>query len=203
MSEMLTITLGRPVAAVRAIGAPGEMAAAMTESESDQGRPLAERIPVAAHVASTRPTDELRNQKAHLDQLCQMVGNIVKALQEHQQEAVASHRPEIAKLAVEIARKILMHEIARENYDIQAIVEEALKCAPARQNIVIRVNPEDLAQCQQLQRGNPDGPFAELVFAADWSIGRGECLVETPKGIVKSFVEEHLERISEMLQNVD
>ena len=203
MPEMLTITLGRPIAAVRATNAPAELPSATTQSENDQGRPIAKRTAVAAHVEPTCPTEELSKQEAHLDQLCRMVGNIVKELQKHQQEAVAGHRQEIAKLAVEIARKILMHEIARGNYDIQAIVEEALKCAPTRQNMVIRVNPEDLAQCQQLQRGHPDGPFAELVFAADWSIGRGECLVETPKGIVKSFVEEHLERISEMLQNVD
>ena len=44
--------------------------------------------------------------------------------------------------------------------------------------------------------------FTELEFTPDWSIGRGECLVETPKGIVKSFLEEHLERISEALQKV-
>ena len=74
---------------------------------------------------------------------------------------------------------------------------------PARQDIVIRLNPEDLPQCQQHQQENPDSPFAELEFTADWSVGRGECLVETPKGIVKSFIEEHLERISEALQKVE
>lgn len=175
----------------------------MAESGSNHRRPVAEGTGAAARVEPARPTEELRQQKAQLDQLCRMVGNIVKELQEHRQEVVAGHRQEIAKLAVEIARKILMHEIVRENYSIQAIVEEALKCAPTRQNMVIRVNPEDLARCQQIQRDNPDGPFTELVFAADWSIGRCECLVETPKGIVKSFVEEHLEHISEMLQSVE
>lgn len=203
MPKMLAITLEGPVAAVRAIGTSTRVPAAMAESERRRGQPLSERMGATTEVAPERPAEELRKQQAHLDRLCQLVGSIVRELQEHRQEAVAGHRKEIARLAVEIARKILRHEISNGNYDIQAIVEEALKCAPTRQNMVIRVHPEDLAQCQQIQRGHPDGPFAELAFAADWSIGRGECVVETPKGIVKSFVEEHLERISERLQNVD
>jgi len=81
-------------------------------------------------------------------------------------------------------------------------VEEALKESPTRRNIVVHLNPEDVAPCRELQRQNPQSPFAGLEFTADRSIGRGECLVETPKGIVTSFIEEHLERISEALQKV-
>ena len=66
-----------------------------------------------------------------------------------------------------------------------------------------RLNPEDLPGCRKLQEEGPENPFTELELTADWSIGRGECLIETPKGIVKSFIEEHLERIGEALQKVE
>jgi flagellar biosynthesis/type III secretory pathway protein FliH len=62
---------------------------------------------------------------------------------------------------------------------------------------VVRVNPEDLATCRSSSGKTPGTQFAELEMVADWSIARADCLVETPKGIVKSFVEEHLARIGE------
>jgi len=146
---------------------------------------------------------ELQQQKEELAQLLETVSGIAHGLNQLHEQTLASNRGEIAKLAVEIARRILMDRVGKGDYEIQAIVEEALKQAPTRQNIVIRLNPEDLPQCQQLQNQNPQSPLAELEFTADWSVGRGECLVETPKGIVKSFLEEHLERISEALQRVE
>lgn len=150
-----------------------------------------------------RIEEELQEQKAGLGQLCKTVGSMVEGFEKLREDAVAGHRTEIAKLAVEIARKILMYKVSRAEYDIQAIVEEALKRAPTRQNIVIRLHPEDLPHCQQLQQENPESPFADLEFTPDWSIGQGECVVETPKGIVKSFIEDHLERIAEALGKVE
>ena len=106
----------------------------------------------------------------------------------------------ISMLAVEIARKVLADRVNQGDYDMQPIIEEALKRAPTRQQMTIHVNPADLPLCQQLQQNNPDGHLAELNFTADWSVSRADCLVETPKGIVKSFVEDHLARISEALE---
>jgi flagellar biosynthesis/type III secretory pathway protein FliH len=145
----------------------------------------------------------LQPQKDELAHLMETVNGIADGLNKLHEETLACHRAEIAKLAVEIARKILMYKVGKGDYELQAIVEEALKRAPTRQNTVIRLNPEDLPRCQQLQRQNPQSPFAELELMADWSIGRAECLVETPKGIVKSFIEEHLERIGEALGKVE
>jgi len=146
---------------------------------------------------------ELDRQKGQFSQSCQTVNAIAANLDKLYQETLADNRADIVKLAVEIARKILHYKVSQGDYDIQAIVEEALKRAPARQNVVIRLNPEDLEPCQRYQQENPGNPFAELAFTADWSVGRGECLVETPKGIVKSFIEEHLEHIAEAFQKVE
>ncbi len=186
MPEMLTLKLVQPIAAVSLAGPPrGALPAPGGRRES---------------LEAPQAGQESEAQKAQLVQLCRTINSIASNLDKLHRETLARNHTEIARLAVEIARKILMSKAGKGDYDIQAIVEEALKRAPARQSIVIRLNPEDLSQCQQWQQENPEGPSAGLEFTADWSIGRGECLVETPKGIVKSFVEEHLERISEALQ---
>jgi flagellar assembly protein FliH len=164
------------------------------ERESPAGEP---ETPREACLAQ-----ELEQQKTQLAQLCQAVNSICAKLSKLHQETVTCNRAEIARLAIEIARRILPYRAGKGDYNLPGIIEEALKRAPTRQNLVIRLNPDDLPPCQRWQQENPESPLAELELTADGSIGRGECLVETPKGIVKSFIDEHLERISEALQKV-
>jgi len=197
--EMLKINLARPIAtagACRAAGGPAE------GGDASNQQALREQLAATMEAAQRRELEKIEAQRAELTGLCETVGAIRGKLDELHQETVARNRSDIAKLAIEIARKIVMHEIGRGDYDIQAIVEEALKRAPTRQDITIRVNPDDLSQCQQLQQARPDNSWAGLNFVADWSVARSDCLVETPKGVVKSFVEEHLERIGEALARV-
>jgi flagellar biosynthesis/type III secretory pathway protein FliH len=203
MPEPMTIQLARPIAGVRVLGTTGRAYADPASMEDNDGQAAAERIESAIQAERARMAAELERQKNRFSQSCQTVDALAANLEKLYQETMANNRADIVKLAVEIARKILKHKVSQGDYDIQAIVEESLKRAPTRQDIVIRLNPEDLGPCQRYQQENPGNPFAELAFTADWSIGRGECLVETPKGIVKSFIEEHLEHISEALQKVE
>jgi flagellar biosynthesis/type III secretory pathway protein FliH len=199
MPETLTINLARPVAALRVVdaaqGSPpsdkGSGGTAGTAAEHDPSRALKE------HLQNAKETEQHRQSLA---QSCRLIDSIAGKLNELYDQTLARNRGDIARLAVEIARKVLAGRISKGDYDLQPVIEEALKRAPARQEIVIRVNPEDLPQCQQLQRDNPDSQLADLNFAADWSIARADCLIETPKGIVKSFVEEHLARIADALE---
>lgn len=193
MPQMQTINLMQPIATACVIDAQQFRIA-------DCGLQIE---PTAANPKSEDLSEELQQQRDELARLLVTVNSIAGGLHTLHEQMLASNRVEIAKLAVEIARKILMYKVGKGDYEIQALVEEALKQAPARQNVVVRLNPEDLPRCQQLGQENPQSPLAELEFTADWSIGRGECLVETPKGIVKSFIEEHLERISGALQKVE
>lgn len=197
MSEALTLNLPRPVAGLRVVEEPGRAVLPPDPSMNAEAR---SQQPLAAPTDVLREAEALQQQKKSLAQLCETINTLAARLNDLHQQTVERHRADIARLAVEIARKILTRKIDQGEYDIQTIIEEALKCAPARQNLVVRVNPEDLATCQQFQRENPGTQFAELELVADWGIARADCLVETPKGIVKSFVEEHLARIGEALE---
>ena len=192
MSPMLTISLMQPIATVFVVD-PEQL-----RIEPPTSNPPSE----IRHPKSDDLQKELQQQKDALARLVETVNGVAAGLHKSYEQMLASHHGEIAKLAVEIARKILMYKAGKGDYEIQAIVEEALKQAPTHQNVVVRLHPEDLPRCQQFQRENPQSPLAELEFVADWSLGRGECLVETPKGIVQSFIEERLERISGALQKV-
>lgn len=201
MPEMLTINLAQPIAAVRIIHGADAVVNDRRAPQSVQDRPGAAEAAMQANPYSS--AEEREQQQAEIAALCRTVGSIADGLRKLHEGLLANNHTEIAGLAIEIARKILMHKVAKGEYDIQAIVTEALKRAPTRRNIVVRLNPEDLPRCRKLQEEGPENPFTELELTADWSIGRGECLIETPKGIVKSFIEEHLERIGEALQKVE
>jgi len=203
MPAMLTLQLGRQIGAVRLFSAAEEASAPPTPAQNSDERAATERIDSVIQAERARMAAELDRQKGQFSQSCQTVDAIAANLEKLYQDTLADNRADVVKLAVEIARKILQYKVSQGDYDIQAIVEEALKRAPARQNIVIRLNPDDLGPCQKYQQENPGTPFAELTFTADWSVGRGECLVETPKGIVKSFIEEQLGHIAEALQKVE
>jgi flagellar biosynthesis/type III secretory pathway protein FliH len=200
MTQMPTIYLRQPIVAASVVdAAQGRIA--------DCGLRIRDREPDPQPEIQSPPWDdpgqELQQQKDELERLLKTVGGITDSLHKLYEETLEGNRAEIARLAVEIAGRILTYKVGKGDYEIQGIVEEALKRAPTRQNVIVRLNPEDVSRCQQLQQADPQSPFAELELAADWNIGRGECLVETPKGIVRSFIEEHLEHISEALQKAE
>jgi flagellar biosynthesis/type III secretory pathway protein FliH len=198
--ETLAIQLARPLRAASVLDAASAPEGGTVDGTIDQ----ATGDPTEAAVRAQRPgaLKDIETQQDRLAQLCQTVNRIVGNLNTLYEETLAAHRSDIAKLSVEIARKILMYKTGQGDHDIRAIVEEALKRAPTRQNITVRVNPEDFSACQQLQQACPESPLAELNVVADGGIARADCLVETPKGIVRSFIEDHLERISEALVKV-
>jgi flagellar biosynthesis/type III secretory pathway protein FliH len=123
------------------------------------------------------------------------------AVQAIHEKMVAEQAQQIAHLAVEIARKILKSSVERGNYDIQAVVEEALKQAPMKHNVRVHLHPEDLANCKAIQEADGGGPLGAAELVADAGVGRAECVIETPKGSVESLIEEHLARVEEVLRS--
>ena len=148
-------------------------------------------------------TQDSEAQKTAFSQAYQALNAVVAKLNECYDKVFAEHKEEIAKLSVEIARKILMQKIDDGDYEIESIVKEALKNAPTRQDIVVHLNSEDFAQCQKAQQDEADGALAGIKFVSDPNIGRAECLLESPKGIIESLINEHLERVSKALKKAE
>ncbi|MBW8036088.1 MAG: hypothetical protein FVQ79_10775 [Planctomycetes bacterium] len=141
----------------------------------------------------------LEAEKSAYFQTCQTLNGLIAKFNQFCDTAFVSHKEEIAKLAVEIARKILMQKIDDGEYEIESIVKEALENAPSRQELVVKLNPEDLAILQKVQQDSSDEMLAGIKLVADANVKKAECIVESPKGIIKSLIDEHLEQISKAL----
>lgn len=183
MVTMLTVNLDRPIIS----------ATLLTDAAANGG---------GSHAVDPAVEAELNAQIERYRHSCDTLQNTIAQVNRFYEELVAGHSEAIARLSTEIARKVIMRNIQDGDYEIEAIVTEALKNAPHLEDGVIRLNPQDLTECQNLQQ-DTTGSLAGVELLADPAIGQGECVLESPKGIVRSLIDEHLERISTALAKTE
>jgi len=194
MTQTLTVHLEKPITSAKILD---DSAGGIGGKLSGRGR--ADSAVNAEQIL----TQDSEAQKTAFSQAYQAINVVVTKLNQFYDKLFVEHKEEIAKLSVEIARKILMQKVEDGAYEIQSIVKEALNNAPTRQDIVVHLNPEDFAQCQKAQQDEPDGALAGIKFVSDQNIGRAECLLESPKGIIESLINEHLERVGKALKKAE
>jgi flagellar biosynthesis/type III secretory pathway protein FliH len=140
--------------------------------------------------------EDLKIQKALYAQACQAIQAVADKFKETFESIFAQRNEEIAKLSVEIARKVLMRSVEEGDYKIESIISEIIKNAPAQNDLVVHLNPKDLSDIQKIGQE----VFSGVTFVPDNNIGPAECMLETPKGIIKSLIDEHLEQIGRALK---
>jgi flagellar biosynthesis/type III secretory pathway protein FliH len=189
MAGTFAVNLAKPIKSVRILNDyPGGVTGAMNPS---------------ADTEQLKLIEDLKAQKSLYSEVCRTLQDLTSKLNQFYNEVFASHKEEIARLSVEIARKILMRKVEDGDYEIETIVREAIKSAPTQQDLVVHLNPHDLAACQKAQQDDDSGTLAGIKFVADHSIGHAECVLESPKGIIELLIDEHLEQIGKALKKAE
>ena len=197
MGEDLTVRLSAPLAAVRVIG--------HTPSPRAQRRAQAGPGARGARAAgdeqlAAQMQQELDREKAELAGARQALTEALSQFDRHREQLFREAENQLLDLAVEIARKVLMQEIQAERHQIEPIVTEALQNLPARQQVVVHLNPRDMARCEIAGKTDDAENSESIRFVADPSIAPAQCVLETPEGTVDSNVDTHLQAISEALK---
>lgn len=193
MTDQLLISLSNTIESVMIL----DNCPASIESGSQldrRGNDLPEQI-----QDNSGPSD---TQQATFFNACRALNNAADKLHKLYEQTVTQQRAEIAKLATEIAGKILRHKIEKKDYEITSIIEDILKKSPSNQDIVIHLNPDDLAQCKKVIEKETKEVLDGIKLVADSNVGHAECILKSPKGIISSLIHEHLEQISEALGKV-
>ncbi len=189
MTRTLTVNLEKPITSAKFLG--------------DSVNAIGSKLSGYAQDNSQENTGQVLTQdskdKNEFSQACQAINDVITKLNQFYDKVFAEQKEEIARLSVEIARKVLIQKVEDGDYKIESIIKEALNNAPTRQDIVVHLNPEDLEECQKALKVDPNGALTDVKFVSDSKIGRAECLLESPKGIVESLINEHLERIGKAL----
>ena len=139
----------------------------------------------------------LQADRAALQQSCRAAAAAAEQLTQLRADLVAEAEEQLATLAVEIARKVLMQEIRAGRHEIDPIVAEALRHAPVRGDVTVRLNPQDHARCSAAAELPDNG--GHVRFLADPAVPPAECVLETSEGTIESSVEANLARVAEAL----
>jgi flagellar biosynthesis/type III secretory pathway protein FliH len=194
MSQILTVNLNKPISSAQFLD---------DHTKSDNIRSTCPVNRESDTDAVQTLKRDLESQKAVFSQACQTLNGVITKLNQFCDKLYAGHGEEIVRLSVEIARKILMQKVEDGGYEIESIIKEALNNTPCSQDVKVHLNPEDIETCRKAQQQEPGGILAGIQIIPDPNIGRAECLLESPKGIVKSLIDDNLERICKALEKAN
>jgi flagellar assembly protein FliH len=103
---------------------------------------------------------------------------------------------DLLKLAVGIARKVMLRELATDPRVLAGLVRGALETASATDEIAVRLNPDQyplVAECRELQE-LAQGERS-ISFKADPAIPPAGCVVETVRGTLDAGIDAQLDDI--------
>jgi flagellar assembly protein FliH len=102
---------------------------------------------------------------------------------------------EVAKLAIEVAKKIIYREIQVDPNIIQTLIRVTLANVAAKNPVTVRVNPIDFNYISERQAEQSQTEARNISIVPDKSIERGGCLVETDCGDIDARLEEKFREV--------
>ncbi len=182
------------------LGASQKASVLMEEAEKEAVAIRQEAEKILSQVETER--DRARKegfQKGKEEGLAEVTEEIVKA-RDLKEKFFAENEPEILRLVVAIAEKVIGQSAQKHVDAFQSVVKQALEHSIG-DRIVVRVNPADLARIQ-----TEDATFKsvldrtkQLHFKEDGSISMGGCVVETEIGTIDAQLETQLKAIKKAL----
>ncbi len=132
------------------------------------------------------------------------LSNVFKALRDAIEDVYAARvhvfrhsEEDLLKLSILVARKIIHREVSLDRGILSNVVTAALDNTSERDELVIRLNPEDLKLvASQKQINLPEiGEDKLLNMKPDDSVPAGGCIVETRMGEIDARLEKQLDEI--------
>ena len=143
----------------------------------------------------------LEKAKHDIQQLKSALGDFLKA----KQEVFEYIAPDILEISIDIAKKIVKHEIEQDPQIILATILDVLKTISRDESrISIKVNPAEVAivKTNVTEISSSIGLEARINVIADDTIEIGSCIVQTSNGIVDATVNTQLEIIKEAFKGI-
>ena len=176
-----------------------QQAQGQIEQLQQQALVEAEQKRQEAKELGTRQGIEEGQRLAHqqyVDLMLQARDLYVQAIKERRQ-LIEATEPALAKLSIDIAEKIIGLEISTSGDVIMGVVKEALSDMKDREEVRIRVNPDDYhivnndrSALMRMVEGLKD-----FDLSVDSKVARGGCIIETNLGNIDARLETQLAAI--------
>ncbi|MEM0950745.1 MAG: FliH/SctL family protein [Cyanobacteria bacterium P01_H01_bin.74] len=124
----------------------------------------------------------LTQSKAHLESLQTKFDDLLSG----RSEALTSVSGDIAKLAVEVASRIIKTEVTCDDLLVLSLVRDSIRQAgPQTKTIILKLNAADIGTVKQSLKENPlAGNQAEIIIVDDSTVDLGSCIIETNSGLI-------------------
>jgi type III secretion protein L len=183
----------------RAQAAGGRVVPSAVYEAHEEARGIVE----AAQAEARRIVEEARREgfAAGREEGLASLTELVLAARVEATRRAAETEPELRRLAVRIAEKILGEALRLDPEQVVSIVRGALAAARGRRELSIRVHPDDL---EAVTRARPRlaealSRQAEVALRADASVPRGGCLVDSEVGTIDARLDVQLAAIERAL----
>jgi flagellar assembly protein FliH len=128
--------------------------------------------------------------------------NAGQALIVFEEQMIARYAPEMVRLALEIAEKIVHQTVAAQPEVVASVLQRARQEVNDARHIRIRLNPADYELLAELRPdlltfGNDKGRAIEVV--TDEDLSRGGCRLETEIGVVDAAIPTQIAEIRRQL----
>lgn len=141
-----------------------------------------------------------KGRELAIDEMRGLLGTletIRKSLEEGRSQMLSELEKEISALTFEIAEKLAMQEITASPDAVARLVKRVIERSGERKSLKVRLSPEDY---RKLREANKElfasvAGMGEIDFMEDERLQEGDCVVETPVGIVDARMKRRLKRV--------
>lgn len=132
--------------------------------------------------------------------------NILGAFMSAEEKVFNEIAPNILELAMEIATKIIKHEVKTDPQIVIDTVMDVMRTLSKNEpKIILRINP---IQVQYVKDILPEqirllGMETKLSVLSDENISEGGCIIQTNNGVVDATVEAQLEIVKNALRSIE
>jgi type III secretion protein L len=116
-------------------------------------------------------------------------------------KSLADNEPELVRLAVRIAEKIIGEELRLNPQATVSIVRQCMQSLRRERSVMLRVSPAELDLLRERIECLRDaaGPHRAVEVVADPAIGPGGCIVESEYGVIDARLETQIRCMEEIL----
>jgi len=153
------------------------------------------------HGEFEREAGLLHGEEAYRARLARLDA-LADSLQRERQEFFDRIEPEVVRLSISIAEKILARELELRPNAVVDMVRSAVKRLRDREQLRVSVNPRDFEQVRSARDdliGAIDG-VRTLEVVEDRRVDAGGCVIESQNGTLDARVKTQLDQLSSVLE---
>jgi len=133
---------------------------------------------------------------AEMKSLVTALETMRQGLENRRASLLAALEEEVVELAVEVAEKLMLHDLDVNPDAVVDLVRNVIARASERKSLRVRLSPEDYAAIEE-RRKELDDSMADLgdfEMVNDRSLVHGDCIVETQAGTIDARLDRRLEK---------